>query len=206
MVTTGKHLWRKHPAVRTGGDLTPGERAADALRARFGSWGFLGLLNLIFCAEIGIHIATRGRFDPGLLYLNLFLSWLAAQQGGALQIASNRGDRISAEVALHTQANTDTLTQQSGEILTLQQQQMQMLTGIEHLGAELARLKAKLDSVTAGTAVARNAAEAAFAGDQALAAVATAKPEAAHAAPDAGTEDKPPARPRPAVKTPKDNM
>jgi len=134
MVRHGAHLWQKHPATS---DLTFGERSADTLRARFGSWGFLGLLNLIFCAEVSVHIATHGRFDPGLLYLNLFLSWLAAQQGGALQIASNRGDRISAEVALHTQRNTDTLTGQSGEILALQQQQMTLLAGIEHANAEL---------------------------------------------------------------------
>lgn len=34
-------LWRPHPAVRTGDDLTPGERAADALRNAMGSWAFV---------------------------------------------------------------------------------------------------------------------------------------------------------------------
>ena len=33
--------WHHHPAVRSGDDLTLGERAADRLRNGMGSWGFV---------------------------------------------------------------------------------------------------------------------------------------------------------------------
>jgi uncharacterized membrane protein len=40
-------LWRRHPAVRVGEQLTRGERAADLLRNGMGSWGFV-LAALLF--------------------------------------------------------------------------------------------------------------------------------------------------------------
>ena len=33
--------WHKHPAVRTGSQLTLGERAADHMRNSMGSWPFV---------------------------------------------------------------------------------------------------------------------------------------------------------------------
>lgn len=123
----GTRLWESHPHVRTGSELMFRERAADWLKAKFGSWTFLIILNTIFIGECSIHIATSGKWDPGLLLLNLFLSWLAAQQGGALQIAANRGDRISAEVATGTHQNSEKLLGLQQQLLGLQQQQMQIL-------------------------------------------------------------------------------
>ena len=106
----GGHLWRSHPGVRTGDQLSAGERAADHLKRGFGSWPFLIILNVFIGAWMLWNVLTSAKFDPyPWLALNIILSWLAAQQGGALQIAANRGDRISAEVAAHTQANTDAL-------------------------------------------------------------------------------------------------
>lgn len=107
-VRTGGRLWRDHPRVRTGKDLTPGERAADRLKAAFGSWAFLIILNGLIVAWCLSEALGLAHFDPyPFIALNLVLSWLAAQQGGALQIAANRGDRISAEIAAHTEANTE---------------------------------------------------------------------------------------------------
>lgn len=98
-------LWRHHPGVRSGTDLTLGERAADHLKAAFGSWSFLIILNVFIVGWIALNAvlprADRWDIFPFIL-LNLGLSWLAAQQGGALQIAANRGDRISSELAAHT--------------------------------------------------------------------------------------------------------
>lgn len=141
MVTTGRHLWRKHPGVRSGEQLSTGERAADFLKKWFGTWTALGLVGVAIAAWILLQ-KTSLKWDiyPFIL-LNLCLSCLAAVQGIILQISANRGDRISAEVALHTQRNTDTLTEQSGEILTLQQAQMSMLAGIDHANAELAAIR-----------------------------------------------------------------
>lgn len=131
--------WAGHRGVRTGSQLSMGERAADRLKAAFGSWPFIIILNLLIVAWVLVQtFMGSAAFDPyPWLLLNIGLSWLAAQQGGALQIAANRGDRISAEVALHTQGNTDKLMDLSSQILTLQQQQMTILTELRHLNAEL---------------------------------------------------------------------
>lgn len=100
--------WHLLPHVRSGSDLTAGERAADKLKAAFGSWAFLIVLNAVIVGWIALNVflphAQRWDVYPFIL-LNLGLSWLAAQQGGALQIAANRGDRIASETALHTYEN-----------------------------------------------------------------------------------------------------
>jgi uncharacterized membrane protein len=116
----GGHLWRSHPGVRTGAQLTVGERAADRLKATFGSWTFLMILNGFIVVWIVVNLLLPKSFDPyPFILLNLGLSWLAAQQGGALQIAANRGDRISSEVALHTQANSDALIDMNKQQLAI---------------------------------------------------------------------------------------
>ena len=109
--------WQHHPGVRSGSDLTLGERAADRMRNMMGSWPF------VFCF-FGIMIAwavansvfylggAHGKhgFDPyPYILLNLFLSMLAGVQAAALLIAAKRADAISSEIALHTEHNTDEL-------------------------------------------------------------------------------------------------
>jgi uncharacterized membrane protein len=141
----GGHLWRNHPAVRSGDQLSAGERAADHLKAAFGSWAFLIVLNVFIVAWITANIllphATRWDIYPFIL-LNLGLSWLAAQQGGALQIAANRGDRINSEVAQHTQANTDTL-------MGLNQRQLEILQRMDGLDGKIADLAGAVQVVMA---------------------------------------------------------
>lgn len=128
MVKHGRALWDAHPHV--GNELTIGERAADRLKSTFGSWSFLIALNAFIVGWIALNgLLGRGTFDPfPFILLNLGLSWLAAQQGGALQIAANRGDRLNAEVALHTQRNTD-------ELMEMNRRQLQMLAEIRQLRA-----------------------------------------------------------------------
>lgn len=97
--------WRKHPGVRTGDQLTRGERAADYVRNGMGSWPFV----LFFLATMAVWAAYNGRggFDPyPFILLNLFLSMIAGLQGAILLISAKRADSISSEVALHTLANT----------------------------------------------------------------------------------------------------
>lgn len=109
--------WQHHPGVRSGSDLTLGERAADRMRNMMGSWPF------VFCF-FGIMIAwavansifylggSHGKhgFDPyPYILLNLFLSMLAGVQAAALLIAAKRADAISSEIAVHTERNTDEL-------------------------------------------------------------------------------------------------
>jgi uncharacterized membrane protein len=106
--------WHKHPGVRSGADLSFGERSADKMRNMMGSWPFVfgffavmiawALVNTLLIQ----HILNHKAFDPyPYILLNLFLSMLAGIQGATLLIAAKRADAISSEVALHTANNTD---------------------------------------------------------------------------------------------------
>ena len=110
-------LWHRHPGVRSGDQLTLGERAADRMRNIMGSWpfvfGFFGVMiawavaNSLF--YFGGQHGKHG-FDPyPYILLNLFLSMLAGVQAAALLIAAKRADAISSEIAVHTEKNTDDL-------------------------------------------------------------------------------------------------
>ena|SRR5688572_19823624 len=92
--------WHRHPAVRTGDQLTRGERSADLLRNAMGSWAFV-IISLVFLA--GWMIGNRNvGFDPyPFILLNLVLSCLAAMQGAILLIAAKREDSISSALAMH---------------------------------------------------------------------------------------------------------
>lgn len=100
-----RSLWHHHPGVRTGSELSFGERAADMMRLAMGSWAFVGS----FLAFMAIWAATKGfgvDVFPYIL-LNLFLSMLAGLQGAILLIAAKRADQVASEVAKHTLDNTD---------------------------------------------------------------------------------------------------
>jgi uncharacterized membrane protein len=95
--------------VPAGDDLTPGERAADAMRNGMGSWTFVGAFGLFLVtwvfANSALHLfSSSGRhgFDPyPYILLNLFLSMLAAIQGAILLIAAKRSDQIASLLAEH---------------------------------------------------------------------------------------------------------
>ena len=92
--------WHHHPAVRSGGQLTRGERAADHLRNGMGSWGFVfGALIFLTGWMLGNRNVGFDKFP--FILLNLILSCLAAMQGAILLIASKREDQISSELAHH---------------------------------------------------------------------------------------------------------
>ncbi len=106
--------WHHHPGVRSGDQLTLGERAADRMRNAMGSWpfvfGFFGVM--IAWALVNTWLLQRvlhhKAFDPyPYILLNLFLSMMAGVQAAALLIAAKRADAISSEVALHTANNTE---------------------------------------------------------------------------------------------------
>src|SRR5579864_9039709 len=106
--------WHKHPGVRSGDELSRGERAADRMRNMMGSWPFVFSFFGIMGAWVVVNtlllqrVAHHKAFDayPYIL-LNLFLSMLAGVQAAALLIAAKRADAISSEIALHTELNTD---------------------------------------------------------------------------------------------------
>lgn len=110
-------LWHRHPGVRTGDQLTLGERAADRMRNMMGSWPFVfcffgvmitwAIINSVF--YLGGSHGKHG-FDPyPYILLNLFLSMLAGVQAAALLIAAKRADAIASEIAVHTEKNTEDL-------------------------------------------------------------------------------------------------
>lgn len=106
--------WHHHPGVRSGDQLTFGERAADKMRNAMGSWPFIFVFFGIMIAWaltnswLLIHVFHHKAFDPyPYILLNLFLSMMAGVQAAALLIAAKRSDAIASEVAVHTSNNTD---------------------------------------------------------------------------------------------------
>lgn len=107
--------WHKHPGVRSGEQLTPGERAADRMRSIMGSWPFVFsfFAIMILWAVVNSMFYLGGKngrhgFDPyPYILLNLFLSMLAGVQAAALLIAAKRADAVASEIAMHTERNTE---------------------------------------------------------------------------------------------------
>ncbi|WP_052432820.1 hypothetical protein [Streptacidiphilus carbonis] len=115
--------------MRTGTELSIGERAADGLKHWFGTWTMLGFI----IASIGVWMALV--VDPGELKLNLGLSFVASVQGVVLQIAANRGDRINSELALHTFQNGE-------QLLEINRQQSEILAKLADTRQQVAELHA----------------------------------------------------------------
>jgi uncharacterized membrane protein len=98
--------WHRHPGVRSGEELTRGERAADSMRNGMGSWGFVfgavGFLAVWMAINVALHAKTGHTFDQyPFILLNLVLSCVAALQGAILLIAAKRSDQVSSELAQH---------------------------------------------------------------------------------------------------------
>lgn len=130
-----KSQWHRHPGVRSGEELTLGERAADAMRNGMGSWKFVfaffafmiawALVNSVF------HLGGGNGYDPyPYILLNLFLSMLAGIQAAALLIAAKRADQIASEIAVHTEKNTD-------DLKILLQQNTELTLAIQRLTKEV---------------------------------------------------------------------
>jgi uncharacterized membrane protein len=132
--------WHRHPGVRSGDQLSLGERSADRMRNMMGSWPFVfsffgvmiawAVINTLFFE----HVLHHKAFDPyPYILLNLFLSMLAGVQAAALLIAAKRADAISSEVALHTANNTDeikTLIAENTALTTLVKKNTDLLEEI----------------------------------------------------------------------------
>jgi uncharacterized membrane protein len=157
--------WHKHPAVRSGDQLTLGERAADRMRNVMGSWPFVfcffaimilwALVNTLLFHRVLQHKA----FDPyPYILLNLFLSMLAGVQAAALLIAAKRADAIASEVALHTEKNTDDLKDLMAENTALTQQVKKNTDLLEEIHRHVTALSAPQSvSVEAGEDAQRQA-------------------------------------------------
>ena len=122
--------WHRHPGVRSGDQLTLGERAADRMRSVMGSWpfvfGFFAVMILWAVANSVFYLGgSSGKhgFDPyPYILLNLFLSMLAGVQAAALLIAAKRADAVASEIAVHTERNTDDIKDLVNENTALTEQ------------------------------------------------------------------------------------
>lgn len=121
---------------------TFGQRVADRVASFGGSWPFIIIAVSLIGAWILVNV-RQGGFDPfPFILLNLVLSCLAALQAPIIMMSQNRQaarDRIDAQhdyevnlkaemeiVALHTKLD-EIREHKWGELLTLQQQQLELL-------------------------------------------------------------------------------
>jgi uncharacterized membrane protein len=130
-----KHEWENHPAVRTGAQLSLGERSADRMRNGMGSWPFVFAFFAVMISWAVVngvlHVGGTSGFDPyPFILLNLFLSMLAGIQAAALLIAAKRSDAISSNIAVHTETTTD-------EIKDLLQKNTDLTQAVEALTKEV---------------------------------------------------------------------
>lgn len=122
-----KTYWHRHPGVRSGNQLSVGERAADRMRNLMGSWPFVFAFFGVMAAWAVVNSVfyvggsqRRHGFDPyPYILLNLFLSMLAGVQAAALLIAAKRADAVASEIAVHTERNTDELKARVDENIAL---------------------------------------------------------------------------------------
>lgn len=103
--------WDAHPTVRTDGELTRGERAADVIRNAMGSWRFIIWQSAVVAVWMGLNSAAWVlRWDPyPWILLNLAFSTQAAYASPIILLAGRRSDQRAAEVAMHDLA-TDQAT------------------------------------------------------------------------------------------------
>jgi uncharacterized membrane protein len=143
--------WHKHPGVRSGSQLTRGERAADRMRNMMGSWAFVGTFFGIMAGWVVVNTLLLAKvlgdkpFDPyPYILLNLFLSMLAGVQAAALLIAAKRADAIASEIALHTEHNTDDIKALIAENTALTQHVKQNTDLLEEIHLHVANIGRKL--------------------------------------------------------------
>jgi uncharacterized membrane protein len=137
--------------------FTPGERLADTVTGRLGSWPFIVIQSLVLLAWIALNtIAWRQHWDPyPFILLNLALSFQAAFSAPIIMMSQNRQsakDRLRAEAdyAVNLRAELDVaavharLDELSGRqwaaLLELQRQQLELLSRIEALTGEIHRV------------------------------------------------------------------
>lgn len=95
------NLWARHPAVRTGDELTLGERVADSCVRAMGSWKFIIVQAAFMAAWMALNTtALIHHWDvyPFVL-LNLALSTQAAFAAPLILLAGRRQDQRNSEVA-----------------------------------------------------------------------------------------------------------
>jgi uncharacterized membrane protein len=117
-----------HPVnVRHLGGRTTGERVADSVTARAGSWPFIVTQSTVLAIWIVYNAYVAGRllsgkpFDPyPFIFLNLALSFQAAYTGPMVMMSQNRQNAKDRDMAEHD----DELNQRGLELLSWQNDQL----------------------------------------------------------------------------------
>ena len=143
MVQTASQSARRAPKVnwhdKHRESLTPGQRAADAVRNVMGSWPFV--MGFVAFMIVWAFLNSAGNaWDPyPFILLNLFLSMLAGLQGAILLIAAKRQDAIAASLAQHD-FETDTAARKDIEtLLEINNRQLAMIADLQRALTELRR-------------------------------------------------------------------
>lgn len=91
--------YEKHPFVRTGAELSLGERVADAVVSRFGSWRYIVIQTIFVTCWIAANVCGYVyRWDPyPFILLNLTFSTQAAYAAPLILLAQNRKTQIDSE-------------------------------------------------------------------------------------------------------------
>lgn len=148
-ITERKHISRNTAKVLDKGKTTS-EQAADAVAKFGGSWTFIILFGLVLISWVILNSVILVNYDKSFdpypyILLNLFLSMLASIQAPIILMSQNRQseqDRSNAEhdyevnlkaeleiMLLHEKV--DLLREgQWSELLTIQQQQLQLLSAL----------------------------------------------------------------------------
>lgn len=146
-IVEGKHISRS-TNKEFDDKLSFGQRLADRVAGFGGSWPFIIIFLVVLMLWVGINsfLLTRA-FDPfPFILLNLFLSMLAAIQAPIIMMSQNRvslKDRLKAsqdyetnlkaelEIRVLTEKIDQLCQQQWLELMTLQQEQIQLLTQLQ---------------------------------------------------------------------------
>lgn len=135
IVAAARRSWEEHPAVRTGADLTFGERLADRVRNAFGSWAFIAAQTIIIAIWIAINVvAAAWRWDPyPFILLNLMFSTQAAYAAPIILLSQRRADAISSETAaadLESDKRSEKMLAELTEMHAHLHEQMKKLTAL----------------------------------------------------------------------------
>lgn len=100
--------WTDHPHVRSGSELSRGERCADSVRNGMGSWRFIWIQTAVVVAWVSVNLGGwfLWHWDvyPFIL-LNLAFSTQAAYAAPIIILSQRRSDQQASELAMSTHLN-----------------------------------------------------------------------------------------------------
>lgn len=121
--------------------LTRGERAADIMRNKMGSWGFVAGFVAFMLIWAIVNTVAKG-WDPyPFILLNLFLSMLAGLQGAILLIAAKRQDGIAATLSKHDYETNRASNKDIESLIEINNRQLVIITELQQV---LERLEPRL--------------------------------------------------------------